>query len=473
MLWTLGLLLILLGLYSAGHALLNKRDPRAALGWISVCLLLPAAGPFLYWTAGINRVRTRAKNWQESGTGLPLIKARLCPWPQGASDAQQPKEFQTYRALLNLADMVTRRPLLPGNQVTPLFNGEQAYPEMLACIEKAKRTVYLSTYIFETNSTGQSFIDSLIAAADRGVDVRFLVDALGECYSWPLAHRKLRGTKVKTARFLPFSLGGRGFYVNLRNHRKLLIIDDTFGFTGGMNIGDRHVAKYGGNVQDLHFLIEGPVVTHLQEAFLEDWTFATGDVVELPPPPTLTEQKGAFCRGISAGPNEDFEKLIWLIIGAMNNAHQSIRIMTPYFIPDRTLLTCISAAAMRGVQVEIILPERSNLPYVDWASRAYLWELLQRHVRIYLQPSPFAHTKYLLVDDLFSLVGSANLDPRSLRLNFEFNLEVYDHQLNQQLTDHFKATLSNSLAVKQQHLDDRRIPTKLRDAFFKLFSPYL
>jgi cardiolipin synthase len=147
--------------------------------------------------------------------------------------------------------------------------------------------------------------------------------------------------------------------------------------------------------------------------------------------------------------------------------------MTPYLIPDRSLITAINAAALRGVTVEIMLPEKNNLPYVAWATRAYLWELLQYGTRIYYQPSPFVHSKFLLVDDAYALVGSANLDPRSLRLNFEFCLEVYDRRLNDTLARHFDTLHVLSREVSKEELDVRPLPLKLRDAFAKLFSPYL
>ena len=441
-----------------------------------VCLAIPGLGPLLYWLAGINRIRTRAQYWQETGSGIPFISSRLCPWPQGASDARLAEDFSRYRPLLNLADAVTRRSLLPGNRISLLANGEEAYPAMLEAIEQATRTVYLCSYIFETNATGRQFVAALQAAAERGLDVRVLVDALGERYNWPPIHRLLRGTSVRVSRFLPFTLSGRGFYFNLRNHRKLLVIDDAIGFTGGMNIGDRHLAQRKdnpGRARDLHFKIEGPVATHLHEAFLEDWGFAEREEIPSHPTPALETSGGAYGRGISAGPNEDFEKLTWLIVGACNIAHDSIRIMTPYFIPDRTLITVLNSAALRGVQVDIVLPERSNLPFVDWASRAYFGELLQHGVIIHLQPAPFNHAKYLLIDDHYALVGSANLDPRSLRLNFEFNLEVYDQDFNRRLAEHFASILSTARPTTMDEIEARSLPIKLRDGASKLLSPYL
>ena len=461
-------------LYSAGHALLNKRDPRSALGWIVLCLAFPGIGAMVYWLLGVNRIRTLARYWQASGRGMHGPEPDHCLWVADMA-GDLPFRSENFAALLSLADAVTRRPLLQGNRIMPLHNGEEAYPAMLEAIGRARSFVYLSTYIFDTDTTGRQFVDSLRAAAARGVDVRVLVDALGERYSFPPARRLLRGSGVRVARFLPPSFSERGIHLNLRNHRKLLIVDGPAGFTGGMNIGDRHLAERNNprRVVDIHFRVEGPVVKQMQEAFLEDWQFTTGEAIpEMGYPEGIAESK-AFCRGISAGPNEDFEKLTWIVIGALDCARRHVRIMTPYLIPDRALISAINAASLRGVTVEILLPGKNNLPYVAWATQAYLWELLRYGTLIYFQPPPFIHSKFLLVDDHYSLIGSANLDPRSLRLNFEFNLEVYDRELNASLARHFDDLRRQARGMSLEEVDGRSLPVKLRDTSAKIFSPYL
>lgn len=463
-----------LSLIAVGHVLLHKRDPRAAFGWVVICCVLPGFGPMGYWLVGINRIRTRARDWQAKLPCNGAAEASFCSWSlrQGQSVAFNE---EGYAALVSLADAVTRRPLLPGNRVVALHNGEQAFPAMLKAIASARESVYLASYIFDTDDTGQAFVEALKQAADRGLDVRVLVDGLGERYSFPVARRLFKGSAVAIGRFLPPALSGRGLHFNLRNHRKLLIIDKWRGFTGGMNISDRHLAATSSRCQaiDVQFSIEGPAVGQMLEAFMEDWHFATGDVpppISYPPPlPAGT----AFCRGISAGPNEDFEKLRWIILGAIGCARHRLRIMTPYFIPDRTLVAALNAAALRGVEVDILLPAKNNLPYVAWASRAYFSELLEHGCRIYYQPPPFVHSKLLLVDDQYALVGSANLDPRSLRLNFEFNLEIFDTTLVAALTEHVDSVCLVAREVTREQMDSLPVMSRLRDNFAKLFSPYL
>lgn len=244
-----------------------------------------------------------------------------------------------------------------------------------------------------------------------------------------------------------------------------------------MNIGDRHVTERVGGpaiVKDMHFMVEGQVVNDLQRTFLEDWFFVTGNLINderfFPAIPAAGD---AIVRAVSDGPDKEFRKLNWIIMGALSCARDKVRIMTPYFIPDRPLISALITTSLRGVQVSLVLPARNNLPFVHWATRAYLWELLQHDIRVYYQPPPFVHTKLLLVDDIWSLVGSANLDPRSLRLNFELNLEVYDRELARQLSDRFDRTVAASQETTLAEVDGRSLPAKIRDAVAKLASPYL
>jgi cardiolipin synthase len=470
LLTVVGILIGLFTVYSAGHALLNKRDPRAALGWITACFfLLPPTGAVLYWLFGVNRVHSRAQRWHQRGDwAMPPQTSQFCHVPQTELPSALKDDVGT---ILKVSDRITPRPVLGGNRIAMLHSGEQAYPAMLAAIESARRYVYLSTYIFDTDPTGQRFIDALRRASTRGIDVRVLVDGLGELYSLPPVSRFLRKTGVSVALFLPMS---RGIHINLRNHRKLLIIDCTTGFTGGMNIGDRHLAMDKANprrVVDFHVRVDGPVVLQMEEVFLNDWGFATGDSPPASSQPTMAGD--TYCRGISSGPNQDFETLRWVIIGAISSAKSQVQIMTPYFIPDRVMISTLTAAAFRGISIDIILPQRNNLPFVAWATQALLWELLVPGIRIYYQPPPFVHSKYLLVDSAYVLLGSANLDPRSLRLNFEFNLEIYDHAIAAELQSHFEAVRSQSRQITLAEVDDRPLFVKLRDATTKLFSPYL
>ena len=455
------------------HALLMKRDPRSALGWITVSLTLPLIGPLLYWIMGINRISRRARKWQQSGRRL-AGRDVFQVFPQDTLTPALLADTSHLRELRSLSDLVVSSPLITGNRLTPLHNGDQAYPAMLQAIADARSSVHLSTYIFDGDTTGRRFIDALRIAADRGVEVRVLIDGLGEKYSFPTARKLLHGSSVAVSRFLPMRQGG---YLNLRNHRKILVVDGVTAFTGGMNIGGRHMVAQAETrfpVADLHFKVDGPVVADLQRVFLEDWYFATGVLLDDERFFAPQRESGtSLVRVIADGPDKEFRKLHWIIMGALSCAESRIRIMTPYFIPDRALVSAMATTAMRGIDVSLILPSVNNLPLVHWATRSYLWELLQCGIRIFYQPPPFAHTKFFLVDGLWSLIGSANLDPRSLRLNFELNLEIYDQEMTGALEREFMETLACSREVSLDEMDARPLREKIRDGAAKLFSPYL
>jgi cardiolipin synthase len=459
---------------SAGHVLLTKRDPKGAIGWIAMCILFPFAGPFLYYLFGINRVRTRAQKLQRRSESLlaaeamPLKKQKIGP----AIDTDVKNENPE---LVHISDIITDRPLVSGNLIEVLYNGEQTYPAMLAAIENARHSLFLATYIFEIDHTGRSFVDALSRAVQRGVDVRVIVDGLSDMYHLPRASRLLKKNGITVARFLPPRLIPPTVPINLRNHRKILIVDGEVGFTGGINISDNHLAERHENsdrVVDLHFRLKGPVVQQIEQVFLEDWGFLTG-VYEGPVREEAAQEGSAACRVITEGPNEDLDKLVMILVGTISAARKSVVIMTPYFIPPRGLLAALQAAALRGLRVSIILPAKNDSRLVHWATRKLLWELLERGIRVYYQPPPFVHTKLVIIDEHYLHVGSANIDPRSLRLNFELAVEVFDKPLAEILTAHVEPVIQRSKPVTLEELDSRPLPARLRDSLAWLLSPYL
>ncbi|MBA1149038.1 cardiolipin synthase [Ectothiorhodospiraceae bacterium WFHF3C12] len=467
--WLLAAALLLLAVSAALHALLTKREPRAAMGWIVVCLAFPAVGAAIYFLFGINRIRTRAQKLQ--APHAPPASSGLSAPPTASHGDVRPEFGQ--QAMISQA--VSGVPLVPGNAVDILHNGEQAYPAMLAAIDGASERIFLSTYIFETNAMGRRFIEALADAQERGVDVRVLIDGVGEYYTLPRPSRLLRRENIPHARFLPPRLWPPTIFINLRNHRKLLCVDGQVAFTGGMNIGDRHMVERDDGatgVVDMHFRIAGPVVTQMESVFLEDWRFATGSDAPMPPPRAMPAGN-AVCRTIIDGPNEDIDKLPLILVGAIAAARRRVKIMSPYFLPPREMMAALQSAALRGVEVSVVLPARSNLPFVDWATRNLLWELLRWGVGIYYRPGPFAHTKLFVVDDHYAQVGSANLDTRSLRLNFELVTEVYDAAIARALAGHIDSVRAQSRPVTMQEIEQRPRLERFRDAVCWLFSPYL
>jgi cardiolipin synthase A/B len=468
------LVLFLFSLISAAHAVLYKRDPRAGFGWVVTCLIFWGMGPVLYWLFGVNRIRTHAQKLHRLGYWRHQTRTEGEEWGFHPGK-DQPASLEAFGGILNVSEKVNRHPLMAGNRIQILQNGEEAYPSMLEAVEGAKKFIFLCTYIFDSDETGRSFVRALEAARKRGVDVWILVDAFGEKYSVPRIGRLLKESGIPFARFLPLSFSLNSLHFNLRNHRKILVADGKTGFTGGMNIRGKHLAGKGGKapIRDMHFKIEGPIVMELQEIFMEDWYFATRQSLSWTPYSETAPPGDSVVRVVSGGPNEDFEKIHWMLLGALAWSRKSIQVMTPYLIPSRSMLEALNTAALRGVRVEIILPENNNLPFVDWASRAYLGELLENGVEIYYQPGSFCHTKLFVADRSYSLIGSSNWDTRSLRLNFELDMEVFDSAFGGALSDHFNRVRASSRALTLEDLRKESLPARFRNSFLKLFSPYL
>jgi cardiolipin synthase A/B len=227
-------------------------------------------------------------------------------------------------------------------------------------------------------------------------------------------------------------------------------------------------------VQDLHFRVAGPVVTHLQEAFANDWMFATGEkLADDRWFPELKECGNVIARVIIDGPDADYDKLRWTLLAALAETQTSVQILTPYFLPDNAVITALNLAALRGVRVDIILPAKNNLAVVHWASRAMWWQVLERGCHIWLTPPPFDHSKLMIVDGHWVFLGSANWDARSLRLNFELNVECYGREFAEEMARVIEQKLRGAHEVTLAEADARSYPAKVRDAVARLFSPYL
>ncbi|TAJ51568.1 MAG: cardiolipin synthase [Nevskiaceae bacterium] len=468
--WLLALDLLLV-LPTVAHVLLHKRDPRSAWGWIAVCALFPLAGPALYWLFGVNRIEQRAR--QLLGTEA-VIHAQT--QAQDSLFGSLPDaESRELRELVRLGSALTGRPLTTGNRITPLRDGDEAYPAMLRSIAEARHTLHLASYIYLGDACGEEFALALAAAQARGVRLRVLLDGAANAWYRPRASQLLARHGIQAALFLPPRWFPPLLHLNLRNHRKLLIADGEIAYTGGMNIAGYHRGEAGqpAEVTDLHFRIEGPLVAQLEQVFLADWHFATGEATPVAVATGPAAGGQALARAVTDGPNEELDRLLMLLLGALANAHQRVWIMTPYFLPTAPLIGALQSAALRGVDVCLVLPAKNDQPWMTWATRNVLWQLLDRQVRVLERPGPFAHSKLLLVDDYYLQFGSANLDQRSLRLNFELVVESYDRALAAWAAAHFEELQAVSRPISRAELDARPLPQRLRDALCWLMSPYL
>ena len=441
------------------HTLLRKRDVPAAIGWIGLAWLAPFVGALLYFAFGVNRVRSRARR-HKGGDQRPHYQGR-----QGDSD-------DPLADLETAIGAVTRRPPKPGKVAAVLFCGDAGYPQMLAAIEAARISVRLATYIFRADEAGGRFIAALAAAKRRGVAVHVLIDGFGGGFLRSPAYERLRAEGIVAARFMHSLWPWKMAFLNLRLHKKILTVDGQVAFIGGLNIADENVTanRPKAPVADHHFRVLGPLVNEIERVFDEDWHFVVGE--RLAPSPNAPPVAGAgLSRAIASGPDQETDHLALVLLCAVNSARKTIRVATPYFLPDEQLVTALRLAALRGVQVDIVLPANNNHPFVAWAARAHVRPILESGCRIWFNPPPFDHSKLLTIDGAWSLVGSANWDARSLRLNFEITAEFRDSELAAELERIIDARRGQRLTVAD--LDARPLPVKLRDAAIRLALPYI
>jgi len=470
-----GLLDIALATMVTIHAVLWRRDSRAAIAWVGLAWLAPLVGVFAYFCFGINRIQRKAVSLRVRESWNPDDKERLTMRDVESRD-ELVVRHPNLPGLASVGRSLTGRPVLPGNRIEPLVNGDEAYPAMLDAINQAERSIAFLSFIFDSDRVGDEFFEALIRAQDRGVEVRVLIDAVGSRYSKPNMVARLQKAGLRTAAFLPTRVPRLFKYANLRNHRKILVVDGRIGFTGGTNIREAHwlALEPKSPTQCVHFALEGPVVEQLQEVFAIDWAFASGESLDGELWfPAIDRSGSVWARGIADGPDEDFEKMLDAILGGLSAATRAVCVVSPYFLPEASLIRALNVTAMRGVDVRIYLPQRSNIRLVDWATAAQLWQILEKGCRVFLTPPPFDHTKLLVVDDVWALIGSTNWDPRSLRLNFEFNVECYDEAFAGRLNELVDRKARNAREITLEDVDRRGIPVRLRDGLARLLTPYL
>ncbi len=467
------LISLVAGATAAVHAAMTKHDVRAAIGWVGVILLSPLFGPFFYLCAGINRVRRdqRVQPHEQALTDFANHQAL----PAADVKAHSAPQFVSLKVL---GDNVSGLALHDGNHIKILIGGDQTYPAMVAAIDEAKHTIALQTYIFDNDVEGRKIVDALARADARGVQVRVLIDAIGSKYSRPPIIRLLRKKDIRTALFMTNPLGMRMPYANLRSHRKILVVDGRVGFTGGMNIRAGFVSAVAkeNTAGDTHFRVEGPVVRQLMSVFAHDWEFTTKEALPSaqwccetwsPPLPH------APARCIHSGPDRSIVSTHSMLLGAFAVAQKHIRIQSPYFLPDQVLLGAISTAARRGIQVDIIIPGRNNLRLVNYAMTAQLDQVIRHGCRVWRVQSNFNHSKLITIDGAWSYVGSSNLDPRSLRLNFELDVEIYSHETAREIEQLIDAEIQLADRVTLESLAAMPFRKRLRNKIIWLASPYL
>ncbi len=457
--------------------LLQRRDPTATLAWVLWIILLPYVGAIIYLLLGrrrlVRQVRKRLAraavlepHLARLGGGIAELEANAAP-----GHLCKPQE----REMLMLTNRMGQRPPTCGNAVRLLVDANQTYAELEEAIRGARDHVHLLYYIFQQDETGSRFRDLLIEKVKEGVTVRVLTDGVGS-FNVDFFFIPLVQAGGFHAEFLPVGPFRRHWHPNLRNHRKIAIVDGTIGFTGGVNIGDEYTGRKRrvGPWRDTHLRVEGPAVHNLQEVFTEDWFFATGeDLIDERWYPELQAVGDVMVQIIGSGPDTDTQPLQRIFFLAVTSAKERVYLTTPYFVPDQSMLVALETAALRGVDVRLLLPRRSDMRLVLHAGRSYYDELLAAGVKIYEYSSGILHAKSMLVDDRWATVGSANMDIRSFQLNFEVNAAIYGPAFAEQLAVLFQRDLTQARQVTLEDLRKRTLPRRMAEGMARVLSPVL
>ncbi|MGH7270030.1 MAG: cardiolipin synthase, partial [Polyangiaceae bacterium] len=471
------ILFFVIGLGLIPLVLVRRKEPSSTAAWILTLIFLPALGALLFLLFGRDRVRLPAKRKRELDA---IVRAQVAASREDAPDADRTSNLPVVspleRALFRVGQRLTLLRATSGNKVDVLVEGRRTYDEIGAAIDGARHHVHAQYYLIRNDKTGLWFRDRLVSAAKRGVAVRLLMDgfgcfALGRGFTAPL-----RRAGVEVASFLPMH-SALLQPVNLRNHRKIVVVDGETAFTGGFNVGDEYLGIMPGvgEWRDVHLRIAGPAASELQRIFFQDWAFATGAPIEpreyFPPsPPSHGDAKIAI---VPSGPDTRTEAIHRLFFGAIVGAVREVIVTTPYFVPTESLMVAMELAAMRGVSVKLILPAHSNHLVTFHAGRSFYSDLLKAGVEIREYEPGMVHAKTLVADSQVSLVGSANMDLRSFRLNFEVHTLVHDSTTATRLHETFDADSARSHRVDPDEWERRRWTLRLKEGASRLVSPLL
>lgn len=457
---------------------MERRNPYKTIAWLIVVNVFPLLGFVFYLLLGQNlrkRKIARTKYINEMNRLRRIVDRQIECIKTDEDFNREP--WAAKKQLINLLLRNANAPFTRHNRARVLADGREAFACMFAELEKAQNHIHLEYYIIRHDATGQKLKEILIRKARSGVKVRVIYDAVG---SWKLSPdyiKEMQENGVEIKPFLPVALPFINNKLNYRDHRKIIVIDGQVGFLGGLNIGDEYLGYHPrlGKWRDTHLQLAGTSVYFLQVIFLLDWEFVSGQ--------TLTDQESFFpetdvtdeklIQIAASGPDSDWEAVRQSYFALINSAQKSIKITSPYLIPDEGILLALKTAALSGVDIKIILPGKPDHKLVYWASQSYFEELIEAGIEIYVYQPGFIHAKIISVDGEVASLGSANLDMRSFQLNFEVNAMLYDKELVAKIDADFTNDLANSVKVDPEEFSRRPLISKMRQSAARLLSPIL
>jgi cardiolipin synthase len=444
-----------------GRALLRRHGAQGTLAWILAIIAFPVIGALAFLMLGAPVMRRRPKRARRARAPLP---PQVEPQPTSAGP------------VLAVAERLTRLPPSVGNTVTLMTRTEDGFTRIERCLEQATTSIWAEYYIIRNDETGRRFVDLLTERARAGVEVCLLYDAVG---SWLLDNRRLaalRDAGARLAAFLPVNPLRRDWSANLRNHRKLVVVDGEIGFTGGMNVGDeysgRALRRGGLHFRDTHLELRGPAVSDLAATFAEDWAFATDETLTVREVPPL-EDGTCTVAIVPSGPHQPTNASAMAYFTGIATARHRVWLSCPYFVPDGATLRALSSAAIRGCDVRVLVPKDNDIRIVGAAGRSYYGELLRVGVRIFEYRPSMLHAKSMVVDGAWSFVGSANIDIRSFQLNFELGALVADRAFADILEHRFEEELADSDEIDLEAWSSYGMARRLAHGVARLFTPMM
>lgn len=453
---------------------IERKDPTTTWAWLMVMIMLPGIGFIIYLLLGQNLSREK------------IFKEKI------RTDAEKRKElsnsfFKTqkgqhtteeYWDLIRMNYNYCDAKYTVGNSIDIFYDGEDKFAQLIYDLENAKKFIHIQYYIFKRDIIGKKIIKILEKKASEGVEVRFLVDSMGSYTITKRLMKKLINNGGKFEIFFPGILPHINTRINYRNHRKIVVIDGKYGYTGGFNVGKEYINqdKKIGYWRDTHIRIQGDAVNDLSERFLLDWCYASGEEIEdfsIYYPEKVYEDGDIGIQIVTSGPDHDEEYIKHAYLKMINNAKRTLYLETPYFVPDEPILEALKLSALSGVDVRIIIPGNPDHLFMKWAASAYIGELLNAGAKVYSYNKGFIHAKTIVADSEVSTIGTANMDIRSFKLNFEVNAFIYDGRIAKNMENQFYEDIEYSNEITIENHNNRGKLLRIKESLIRLLSPIL
>ncbi len=458
---------------------LERRNASTTWAWLMVLFFIPVIGFIMYLILG-QKVRKR-KLYKLLGDSQRIIEHTIERQMRQLRDGEllhKDTEMQSYQDMIYM-NLKTSYALYTSNNAVDIFTeGNQKFDALLKDIAEAKHHIHLVYYIVRDDELGRRLVKALAAKAAEGVEVKFLYDHIGSSGLPRRYFHDLLAAGGEEAAFFPSRIPYLNLKINYRNHRKLVIIDGQVGYIGGFNIGDEYLGlnEHFGEWRDTHLRVRGNAVLQMQAQFLMDWNLAASGKISLNELyfPIMSEDTGTIgLQLVASGPDTEYQQIKDAYIKMIYAAKETICLQTPYFVPDESLMTALKIAALSGVDVRIMLPSKPDHFFVYWATHSYLGELLSNGVSCYMFEKGFLHAKTLVIDGKVASVGTANLDIRSFKLNFEMNAFIYDTQTAAKLQRIFEMDMKNSTQLTTEIYGERPLMNRFKESISRLLSPIL